>query len=395
MHDFHQLFHASPFSGYVYPNETVVPWSILIVIYPYMTGLVAGAFTASSLYHVFGMERFKPVARFALLIALCFLVFVPVTLLMHLGHPERAFNAMITPHTTSAMAIFGYVASFYLILLALEIWFVFREDIVHGALHATGWRRALYRVLSLGSLEISEQTRAYDHKWLLSIAIIGIPAAHGLHGYVGFIFGSLKSREWWSSDLMPVIFLFSAVISGVAVLIVMYWAVSRMRKVDVDMDCIKGLMATLWGFLIFTFVLEVLEYTALSYRMREGTETIIEYTTEGPMFWRFFVVQLGLGAFVPLVIMSVLMVRNTTGKALLRWTLFSATLVLVSVLFMRYNVVIGGQEISKSMKGIIHYVPPWGGREGLWVAIALLLGPLGLLWLLTRVFNPWQSQPAH
>ena len=94
---------ASPFSGYVYPNETVLPWGVLIVIYPYITGLVAGAFIVSSLYHTFGMERFKPVARLALLSALSFLCFAPVALLSHLGHPERAFEAIWTPHWTSAL----------------------------------------------------------------------------------------------------------------------------------------------------------------------------------------------------------------------------------------------------------------------------------------------------
>src|SRR4030066_135449 len=123
------LFHVAPYSGAVYPNETVIPWTVLIVIYPYITGLVAGAFTVSSLYHVFGMERFKPVARFALLTSLCFMLFVPMPLLLHLGRPERAFNAVLTPHVTSAMAIFGYVAGFYIILLLLETWFVFRPDI--------------------------------------------------------------------------------------------------------------------------------------------------------------------------------------------------------------------------------------------------------------------------
>ena len=87
------------------PNETVIPWTILIVVYPYMTGLVAGAFTVSSMYHVFGIQKYKPVARFALLTALCFMLFVPAPLLLHLGHPERAFNAMITPHLTSAFAM--------------------------------------------------------------------------------------------------------------------------------------------------------------------------------------------------------------------------------------------------------------------------------------------------
>ena len=60
----------APFIGYVYPNETVIPWTVLIVVYPYLTGLVAGAFTVSSLYHVFGMQRFKPVAHLALLTSL-------------------------------------------------------------------------------------------------------------------------------------------------------------------------------------------------------------------------------------------------------------------------------------------------------------------------------------
>src|SRR5574341_1381261 len=90
------------FTGYVYPNEDVVPWTVLIVVYPYLTGLVAGAFTVSSLYHVFGMQRFKPVAQFALLTSLSLMICVPLPLLLHLGHPERAFNAMITPHWTSA-----------------------------------------------------------------------------------------------------------------------------------------------------------------------------------------------------------------------------------------------------------------------------------------------------
>ncbi|MBI5937031.1 MAG: polysulfide reductase NrfD [Betaproteobacteria bacterium] len=387
--DIHALFHASPFTGYVYPNETVVPWSILIVIYPYMTGLVAGAFTVSSLYHVFGIERFKTVSRFALITALCFMVFVPVTLLSHLGHPERAFNAMITPHTTSAMAVFGYVAAFYVCLLALEIWFIFREDIVAGAKAASGWKRHIYRVLTLGSYEVNETTRHYDHKWTMALAIIGIPAAHGLHGYVGFLFGSVKAREWWSSDLMPVIFLFSAVISGVAVMIVLYAIVARIRKMKIDESAIKGLMLTLWAFLMFTVLLELVEFGAMAYRAREGTEVIMEYVSHGPMFWRFAVIQIGLGAFVPVIIMSLMVLRGTSGKALLVGTLVSAVLVLISVLFMRYNVVIGGQEISKSMKGIVHYEPPLWGREGLLVAGLILMAPLGLYYLLTRIFDPW------
>jgi formate-dependent nitrite reductase membrane component NrfD len=50
---------------FVYPNEYIY-WSIQIVMYPFMTGLVAGAFVLSSLYHVFGIRQLKDMARFAL-----------------------------------------------------------------------------------------------------------------------------------------------------------------------------------------------------------------------------------------------------------------------------------------------------------------------------------------
>src|SRR3970040_493717 len=132
------LYDLATYTGAVYPNDTVINWSVRSPVYPYITGLVAGAFTVSSLYHVFGMERFKPVAQFALLTALCFMLFVPVPLLLHLGQPLRAFNAVLTPHWTSAMAAFGYFAGFYVILLALEIWFMFRPHFVRQAQRTGG-----------------------------------------------------------------------------------------------------------------------------------------------------------------------------------------------------------------------------------------------------------------
>ena len=202
---------VSPFSGYVYPNETVVPWGVLIVVYPYITGLVAGAFIVSSLYHTFHMESFKPVARLALLSALAFLSFAPAALLSHLGHPERSVEAIWTAHWTSAFAAFAYVAGFYGILLVLVIWFAFRVDIVAMSQTAKGVLGRFYRLLTLGSTDVSERALAYDRKWTKVLAAVGIAAAAGLHGYVGFVFGSLKSREWWSSDLMPIIFILSAV----------------------------------------------------------------------------------------------------------------------------------------------------------------------------------------
>ena len=384
------LVEIAPYTGYVYPNETVIPWTVLIVVYPYLTGLVAGAFTVSSLYHVFGMERFKPVGQFALLTALAFMIFVPMPLLLHLGHPERAFNTMLTPHWTSAIAVFGFFAGFYVILLMLEIWFMFRPYFVQQAQRTSGLIGRLWHVASLGSDDLSPKAMRYDEKWIFTLAVIGIPAAHGLHGYVGFVFGSLKSREWWSSDLMPVVFLFSAVISGVALLIVLYVLSCRLRKIAVDLQCLKGLAYVLWGFAMFTLVLEGLEFANVVYKGREGVEMILEYVS-GPLLVPFFILQFSIGALIPIAVLSYMIWRGTTGKALIVGVTVSALLVLFQVWMMRWNVVIGGQEIAKTGKGLLSYQLVLLHREGLLTAVSVAVAPLLLLWAMVRVLPPWEN----
>lgn len=388
------LFEAAPFVGYVYPNETVIPWTVMIVIYPYLTGLVAGAFTMSSLYQVFGMTRFKPVAHLSLLTSLCCMLVVPTPLLLHLGHPERAANPMITPHTTSAFAVFGYVAGFYIILLLLENWFVFRPYIIQQAQERKGPLRLLFKVLTLGSYDLSEKAIAYDKKWILALAITGIPGAHGLHGYVGFVFGSLKSREWWSSDLMPPIFLFSAIISGIALLVVIYVVSCRLRKVAVDMDCLKGMSYALWGFMMFALLLEAVEFASMVYRGREGIETIMQYVT-GPLVIPFWTMQIAIGSFIPLALLTYMAWAGTRGTALYNGLVLSALLVLFSVLMMRWNVVIGGQEIAKTGKGLLTYHAEIVGRESMTTAAFLLVAPFLLLWGAVKLFPPWIEVEVH
>jgi Ni/Fe-hydrogenase subunit HybB-like protein len=384
------LFVSAPFTGWVYPNETVFPWGVLIVVYPYLTGLVAGAFSVSSLYQVFGFKPLRPVAHFALLSSLCLMIFVPIPLLLHLGHPERALNPMLTPHLSSAMAVFGYAAAFYLCLLVLENWFVYRPYLVQQGQRKRGPVGLFCRVATLGSTDLSDRAMSYDRKWIFALAIIGIPAAHGLHGYVGFLFGSLKSREWWSSDLMPVIFLFSAIISGVALLIVQYAVSCWLRGVRIDMACLKGMAWAMWGFQLFALVLEAVEFAGLIYRGREGIDVIWQFVT-GPLIIPFFVLQFGLGAVVPILTLAFVFWRGTTGRILLVAVTSCAFLVLCSVLLMRFNVVIGGQEIAKTGKGLLTYPFEIWGREGVIVATCVLAAPMILLAIMVQLLPPWHD----
>src|SRR5512138_1939821 len=120
-----------PVQGFLYPNEIELYWSVLIVQYPFITGLVAGAFILASLERVFKVTVLRPTYHIALLTALAFLLVATMPLINHLSQPQRAYEIMTTPHLTSAMAIFGFVYLWYLmVVLLLEIWFDYRKDMV-------------------------------------------------------------------------------------------------------------------------------------------------------------------------------------------------------------------------------------------------------------------------
>src|SRR5512140_3977934 len=157
---------APQFEGYVYPNEaTQQPlWSVLIVLYPYITGLVAGAFIMASLVRVFNVKALQPVYRLSLLTAFAFLLCAPLPLLFHLGHPERCFEVMMTPHLTSPMAIFGFIYAWYLMaVLLLELWFDYRRDLVEWGRVTPGLRGVLYRLFTVGVMDESDEAAKLDH----------------------------------------------------------------------------------------------------------------------------------------------------------------------------------------------------------------------------------------
>src|SRR3954454_21464742 len=221
--------------GFMYPNEVELQWSVLIVLYPFITGLVAGAFILASLERVFNVAAVKPTYRLALLTALAFLLVAPLPLQMHLGHPERSLEMYLTPHTSSAMAMFGFVYLWYLMaVLLLEIWLDYRRDIVLKSQTETGVTRFIYRLLTLGSDVITERSLHIDERLGYFITLVGIPSAFLLHGYVGFIFGSVKANPWWSSPLMPIVFIFSAMVSGIAAVMLLYMLSSRLRGKEIN-----------------------------------------------------------------------------------------------------------------------------------------------------------------
>ncbi len=386
--------HPLPVAGFMYPNEAELQWSVLIVLYPFLTGLVAGAFILASLERVFKVDAVKPTYRLALLTALAFLLVAPLPLQLHLGHPERSFEMYLTPHRSSAMAMFGFVYLWYLMaVLMLEIWLDYRRDIVTLSQTSSGWRRWVYRVLTLGSDNISERSLQIDDRVGWIITVIGIPSAFLLHGYVGFIFGSVKANPWWSSPLMPVVFLFSAMVSGIAAVMLLYQFTARVRKTPVDMNCLD----TVARYLLYTFIIDFsLEMLDLIQRIYEADESFrsLDFMVHSRLWTSQVVIQMGIGTLVPIAILGLVQVYKFGALARRRIYTLAGVLTLVGIFAMRWNVVIGGQLFSKSFLGYTTYKMGFATSEGLLTAIALLILPFLILWALMKLLPPWEERSA-
>ena len=381
--------------GYMYPNEVTLYWSVLIVLYPYITGLVAGAFILASLERVFRMEAVKPTYRLALLTALAFLLDAPLPLQLHLGHPERSPEMYFTPHSTSAMAMFGYVYLWYLMaVLVFEIWLDYRRDIVLMSQQSKGLMRLIYKIMTLGSTNISERALHIDDKVGWIVTLVGIPSAFLLHGYVGFIFGSIKANPWWSSPLMPVVFIFSAMVSGIAAVMLLYMATTKLRGHKIDMRCVDAIAMYMFYIFIIDFSLEMLD---LVHRVYEADESFrsLNFMVHTRLFFSQIVLQIFLGTLVPLILLFITQVVKLPEVARKRIFVFCGCLILISVFAMRWNVVIGGQLFSKSFLGFTTYKMELVTREGLLAAIGLTILPLLFLWALVKLLPPWPDKSLH
>ncbi|AJF06239.1 NrfD/PsrC family molybdoenzyme membrane anchor subunit [Geoalkalibacter subterraneus] len=405
---------------FVLPNEFIY-WSIQIVMYPFMTGLVAGAFVLSSLYHVFGFKQLKDIARFSLVFSFALLPVAMLPLMLHLSQPLRGSHVMMTPHFTSAISAFGVVFLTYACIVGSELWFVYREHFVETAtalknkpVRSSGenLRMKLFSLLTLGAWDISPAALEKDHKAVTVLSAVGIPVACFLHGYAGFIFGSVKANALWMTPLMPVIFICSAVVSGIALCILCYIVTMEIRKflagrrnaksADIpSIEQLKGAQAQevrmssryLLIFMILAVTLELLDMIFRGYTAVKSWD-ILRSVIYDRDFMQIFVLQFGIGNFVPFVLL--LLPGLTVRRAAL-----ACTLVLFGVFMMRWNVVIGGQAFSLTFAGFMHYHLPiipdsWETfREGLAGALLVAVTPFVLFYFLNKIFPVFLEEETN
>jgi Ni/Fe-hydrogenase subunit HybB-like protein len=248
--------------------------------------------------------------------------------------------------------------------------------------------------MTLGSNNISERSLKIDDRVGYIVTLVGIPSAFLLHGYVGFIFGSIKANPWWSSPLMPVVFIFSAMVSGIAGVMLLYMGITKLRKQSIDIHCVDTIAMYLFYIFIIDFSLEMLD---LIHRIYEADESFrsLNFLVHTQLFFSHIVLQIFLGTLTPIILLGLTQVVKLPEIARKRIYVIAGSLTMIGIFAMRWNVVIGGQLFSKSFLGYTTYKMSLVTREGLLVAIFLTLLPLVFLWALVKLLPPWpdKSEP--
>ncbi|MFA9518234.1 NrfD/PsrC family molybdoenzyme membrane anchor subunit [Halopenitus sp. H-Gu1] len=356
---------------------STTPWGAWVAFYIYFVGLSAGAFLVSTLANVFGVEGMHRIDRDALFAAIISMVVAMLFVWTDLGRMDRMYHPFIWRQVTSALSweVHAYVA--YIGVLVTELYFAMRYDLARVAESETGIRARLSGLLTLGRRATTEASRAVDQTWLKRTGILGIPLAIFLvHGGTGVLFAVSKARPYWNSGLFPIIFVVSAVLSGTALVMLLY--VLRTRLFDdepVDRNLLDRLAVLLAVFIVTDVALTSIEaLVAISSMHPHELETwsIIMF---GEMSWSFWWFMVGFGWLFPLVVLSKREWRRTP------WLMAVTGLsVVIGIIAVRFNIVIPPQ-IQPVMEGLPHgsYFPSvveWMTSIGM-IAVGLLLYTIG------------------
>jgi formate-dependent nitrite reductase membrane component NrfD len=186
-------------------------------------------------------------------------------------------------------------------------------------------------------------------RWSKIFGVISLPTAIGVHGYTGFVLGFAKARVLWNTAVMPSYFLASAMISGMAfmliVAIVRYYFTYKEKPLEVretDLNIIDLLAKWLAGFMILNVFYVFSDLTVMYYHTEDAFETV-ELVRLGKFSFLYIWVDNVLGNIVP----AIIIIFKRTRKSLI-FLLIAAILASIGVFVMRYVMVFGGQYVPLS-----------------------------------------------
>jgi Ni/Fe-hydrogenase subunit HybB-like protein len=285
----------------IFPQET---FGTLIAIYFYLTGLSAGSFVLSTLAYVFGVDKYKPIGKIGVILAALFLILAPVALLVHVGQPLKAWHLFVHLNVTSPITWGSFLLTLYPINCVIYGWFMFKGN----------------------------------HKMTRLFGTIGIPLAVFVHGYTGFILALGKARALWNTALMPFLFLVSAMVSGIALMIIISLIKDRFfsKEKKVNRELIFGLGNLLAAMILIDLFLVLSDVLVLLVSHTEAQEAA-HLLLKGKFSLLFIWVENIMGKVLPVILLLFPRLRNLTTVTI------ASIMVIVGIFIMRYVVVLGGE----------------------------------------------------
>ena len=227
-----------------------VIWGLYIISFMYFVGLSAGGLIIASAGRLFGIERFASIVRLAVVEATVTIATAALLIIPDLGHVQHIYNLFIHAHWLSPMIWDITVILIYLVLSLLYVWLYTRRDLAARG----SW-------LALGTKDAGPAGRDRDHHLTYVLAWFALPAAVLVHSITAWIFGLQISRGFWYSAVMPPLFISSALVSGLALVIVLSLIVRRSGRISLDDELVGflgGLLAVFLAVEAFLVLCEVL-----------------------------------------------------------------------------------------------------------------------------------------
>ncbi len=281
-------------------------FGVAIAIYFYLTGLSAGSFIISTLAYGFGFEKYKPLGKIGVVIATVLLMIAPMFLLIHSGRPLRAWHLFIYLNGTSPISWGTFLLTLYPVNCIIYGYFMFKGNAVRTKL----------------------------------FGLIGIPLALMVHGYTGFILSFAKAHALWRSSMMPILFLTSALVSGVAMMILVTIIRDKLftKSGEVNFELLEGLGKMLTWLLVFDLFLSLSDIGVHYFGEAESHEvaSLLLFGAFAPFF---LVLETLMGKVFPLILITAKPIRSVPVYG------FAALLVMIGIMTMRLNVVLGGEFI--------------------------------------------------
>lgn len=326
----------------LFGTTATAEWGLLIAAYVFFAVTTSGLCLASSLGTVFGIEMFMPLEKRHAILAVLFLGTAFGVIALDLHYPLRlAFGVVLSPSPFSPMWWMGVLYGIYLGFLLTEVWSMFTG---HPRIHR------LACVLS-------------------SIMAILAPST------LGAVFGVMVSRPFWHGAFTPAYLLLSALLSGAAVLGIVFYLVDRFGLPGHGLEAGRAIAAVriLLGIALGIALFLVTWQTIVGlYGGVPGAAEATQALLVGPLAPAFWLAKVGLGLLVPLVLLALPRTRTPIG-------LFVASGCALAGIFVdRLVFVMAGQIApATSVSGVVSQ--PLAAYAPSVVEVAIVVGALGVV----------------